>query len=282
MARFLSCLSACSLGKKHRYSVKDDISSGFKVVLEDFQTEKSVYVNAVWEDNVIQLCDVRGSVLKRIPLSACEWSSCTLPNMVECVSLKYRDPEKVEILLQSKTPADIDAVISELAQSKALCESTGRHVDRKKLRTSQVEASLRQDVMRLQGRLSDVEEERKYLMEENGRLRGELVQQQSQRVCTPDQMEKCLMRIEELEERNARLEEDLRSETRRKASMSEHMSLLKRDLEQSCEEKSALVESLHNAHTQLHDLQSNAIQDNKKRYTLDSCVPFGYQDNRRM
>lgn len=279
MAQFLSCLAGCSLGKKHQCLVANDTYSGFKVVLEEFQTEKCVYVNAVWEDNVIQLCDVRGSVLKRIPLSACEWSSCTLPNMAECVSFKYYDPEKVEILLQSKTPADIDAVIRELAQSKALCESTGRHVDRKKLRTSEMEVSLRQDLMRLQSRLSDVEEERRYLMEENGRLRDELAQRLSQRICTPDQMEKCLMRIEELEQRNARLDEDLLNASRRMASMSEHMMLLKRDLEQSGEEKSALVESLHNAHTHLHDLQINAIQDNKKSYSLESCVPFGYQYN---
>lgn len=281
MARFLSCLTACSLGRKHKSLVVDDIPSGFKVVLEEYQAEKCVYVNAVWEDNVIQLCDVSGAVLKRLPLSQCEWSSCTLPNRAECVRLQYHDSEKIEVLLQSKTSADVQAVISELAQSKALCESTGRHVDRKKLRTSEMEASLRHDVMKLQGRLSDVEEERKYLMEENGRLRDEVVQRRSQRVCTPDQMEKCLVRIEELERRNARLDEDLRNETRRTASMTEHMKLLKRDLEQSCEEKSALVESLHNAHTQLHDLQSN-VQDNKKHHSLESCVPFGYQYNGRV
>ena len=71
-------------------------------------------------------------------------------------------------------------------------------------------------------------------------------------------MKTCLSRIDELENRNARLDEDLRIQVRRTKTVLRQLEMVQVELERCEEEKAALVESLTQCHVTISDMQDNA------------------------
>jgi len=64
-----------------------------------------------------------------------------------------------------------------------------------------------------------------------------------------------LSRIDELENRNTRLDEDLRIQVRRTKAVLRQLEMVQVELERCEEEKAALVESLTQCHVQMSDMQ---------------------------
>lgn len=266
MSRLLSCITACSSGiqsgplsgKKSKSSVVE--TAGLEVVLEKYQLEKHVFVQTVWEDDVIHLCNGDGIVLKSISLHSAEWSACTLPGHPDCICLKYRDQGKSEVVLKGRSQDVIERVLMELDQSKAIGTSMG--VIRK-------ERDIVGDLERM------VAELREKLGKERERARGleracrEMQEEHaSKKMCTPMQMKSCLSRIDELENRNLRLDEDLRIQVRRTKAVSRQLEMVQVELERCEEEKAALVESLSQCHVQMSDMQQISFSSSSTRESL--------------
>lgn len=255
MSRFLSCISSCPSGVP---SIDDKDRSGLEVVLRKYQLEKNIFIRAVWEENNIHLCNKQGAVLKSIPLSTTEWSSCTLPGYRECICLRYKEQEKSELLLQGRSRDVVDRVLLELTQSKALGTTMGA------IREEKDDVDRLQTIISaLRGQIQQEKDKAEGFERKCNKLQRALDQHASRRGCTPEQMKTCLARIEELESRNGRLDEDLRIQVRRTKAISNQLEMVKVELERSEEEKSALVESLTQCHVQMSDMKKLSPQDHK-------------------
>lgn len=250
MSRLLSCITACSSGtttlKKKTVAVE---MAGLEVIPEKYQLEKNIFVQTIWEDDVIQLCNDDGIVLKRISLHSTDWSACTLPGHPDCICLRYRDENKSELVLKGRSQDVIERVLTELEQSKAIATSMGV-IKKERDPVCELEATvseLRQELVR--------ERERSRMLERNRRdLEEECASKQQ---CTPMQMKTCLLRIDELENRNTRLDEDLRIQVRRTKTVLRQLEMVQVELERCEEEKAALVESLTQCHVTISDMQDN-------------------------
>ena len=266
MSRLLSCITACSSGinsgslsrKKNKASVME--VAGLEVVLEKYQLEKNVFVQTVWEDDVIHLCNSDGIILKSISLHTAEWSACTLPGHPDCICLKYRDKGKSEVVLKGRSQDVIERVLMELDQSKAIGTSMG--VIRKERdvvgELERTVAELREELGRERERTRGLERACREMQEEHA----------SKQMCTPMQMKSCLSRIDELENRNASLDEDLRIQVRRTKAVSRQLEMVQVELERCEEEKAALVESLTQCHVQMSDMQHVASPSSSLKESL--------------
>jgi DNA repair exonuclease SbcCD ATPase subunit len=267
MSRFLSCLSACSV---HTASEGNAHDLGFEVLLEKHEKVKKIFLQASWEENVINLCSDKGVVLKSIALSSAEFSSCTLHGHIQCVCIRYVEPGKSEIMLKSSSQDAVNRVLSELSQSQALCHSVGVCHEPEEAEVCQ----LKRHIKDINSSLEYAQEEALHFKMETQTLQKKIDEITSERACTPSELKKYLKRIDELERVNAQLDEDLRIEMRQSKKIYHQMEMMKRELERSEEEKSALMESLSSAHTQISDMESS--QQDKRIQMMQSDLTFRY------
>lgn len=256
MSRLVSCLSAaCSNvigGGEEKTSGVLSERSGLEVVLDKYQVEKNIFIQTVWEDNTIFLCNEDGIVLKSIALNTSEWSACSLPGHADCICLKYREQDKVELILKSRSQHVVERVLMELEQCKALGISM-----RGVVREEQDELhDLKRKVSELCEELGK-EQEKNRMLE---RTCHDIQAKQASRhaVSPPLQIKTCLARIDELESRNTRLDEDLRIQVRQTKKVAHQLKMVQIELARCEEEKVALLESLTQCHVRMSDIQHDA------------------------
>ena len=267
MSRFLTCLSACSV---HSASEGKPDDLGFEVLLENHEKVKKIFVQAAWEENVINLCSHKGVVLKSITLNSAEFSPCTLHGHIHCVCIRYIEPGKSEIILRSSSQDAVNRILSELSQSQALCHSMGVCREPQESEVSQLKRHIRD----IKSSLEYAQEESLHFKIEAQTLQKKIEEVTRERACTPGELKKYLQRIDELERVNVRLDEDLRIETRQSKKIYHQIEMLKRELERSDEEKSALMGSLSSAHTQISDMER--LQQDKRIQRMQSDLTFRY------
>jgi hypothetical protein len=236
-------------------------ADGFDVIPERHQKEP-IYVLPVWEEDCIHLVSDTGVALKTLPLSSTEWSTCRRPlddDARDCIVLKYKEKSPVQMVLRCQVGCGSETaerLLQELEQSRALATSMGM--------AAREDDEAHDELRRLRGRMSDLSKQLDVergeflcLQRECARVKGELERRDRQQVYTPDQMQTCLARIEELERANDILREDSGIQMRREKGFVGQLAMVRAELERQEDEKSALMSSLETALTMIHQLKKS-------------------------
>jgi predicted ribosome quality control (RQC) complex YloA/Tae2 family protein len=273
----LPCLHACDVtGRKSsvdQYSVQ--------CVLESYQSEKRVFLSASRSDGTVQICNGRGIVLKRIPMHEVEWNACTLPGHLKCIQIRYKKPQECEILFKAASEASVQRTLKKLSDvKKVTCGSQAQEEDDTEavaVERNAVDATCQIDLTS-----ESIKNEKEKFTSQIRWLQQEIQEEKSRSAGLQSEVKALRQQIKEIEKskfsmsqdivdyqkRMKELEKDSISLTEENAVMSsryrtsiQDLFALKKRLQVSEEEKSALLDLLTTAHADLHQYNEGSKKD---------------------
>ena len=291
----LPCLHACDItGRKNsveQYSVQ--------CVLESYQTEKRVFLSASRSDGTVQICNGRGIVLKRIPIHQVEWNACTLPGHLNCIQIRYKKPQECEMLFQAANEASVQRTLKKLSDVKKVTHgSQEQHEDEMEVApverivvdaTCQVDIaseSIKKEKEKFTSQIRWLQQE---IQEEKGRsaalqsevktLRQQIKEIEKSKLSMSQDIIDYQKRMKELEKDSISLtEENAVMASRYRTSIQDLFALRKR-LQVSEEEKSALLDLLTTAHADLHQINEGFKKDGYRMLgTYHACFETSTMD----
>eukprot|EP00890_Picochlorum_soloecismus_P003209 jgi/Picsp_1/388/NSC_00386-R1_---NA--- len=255
----LPCLHACEITGRKSYG--DQYS--FQYALESYQSEKRVFLSASRSDGTVQICNGRGIVLKRIPMQEVEWNirykkpqECELlfkaanEASAQWTSRKLSDVEKAWRRSLEQQEEEMEAAAVECSTVDAACQInfTSEFIRSEKEKfTSQIRW-LQQEVQEEKCKSSAIQSEVKTLLQQMKEL------EKNKRSMSQDIID-YQKRVRELEKDSISLTEENAVMSSRYRTSIHDLFAVKKRLQVSEEEKSALLDLLTTAHVNLHQIK---------------------------
>jgi len=272
----LPCLHACDL--TGRRSSLDQYSVQY--VLESYQSEKRIFLSASRSDGTVQICNGRGIVLKTIPIHEVEWNACTLPGHLKCIQIRYKKPQECEMLFKAANEASVQRTLKKLSDvAKALGGSLGQQEE---MECATVEYETVDAGCQINFTSEFIRSEKEKFTSQIRWLQQEVQEEKCRSVALQSEVKTLRQAIKELEKnqcsmsqdivdyqtRVKELEKDSISLTEENAVMSsryrtsiQDLFAVKKRLQVSEEEKSALLDLLTSAHADLHQIKQGSKKD---------------------